>query len=304
MKWQKQLSQSSYNLMCSAVKTNHGRIVLSGLSVGLCYLPTWSADLWIRAIQGSTGLVLISGVLVFGLRTLWKQRKQLAQLAASPEDQLLGHLLILSGVVLFPFCRFAFWSQALLWLLILIGIAISHWGVNFFIKYSLPASLIALSVYPRPGIAARILWEVTTPPYLLERFMAWSGTLALRAIGQPATHVGQFIYLPAGSVEVNWGCNGFNMAFAMAITGFLFGLFFRQSRVKIIALMVGGIILALILNIPRIMLVTLAAVYWGDKWFNFWHGSWGAQIFVGILFTVYYYIVMAIIKRKPTKASV
>ncbi|NJN87397.1 MAG: cyanoexosortase C [Leptolyngbyaceae cyanobacterium SL_7_1] len=200
--------------------------------------------------------------------------------------------------------RAELWSQAAIWLLILVGIVVSTWGSRFFWQYPLTTFLVPLSVYPRPGISARILWETLTPPYVLERLMAWGGALALRGIGQPAEASGILISLPMGSVQVNWGCNGFNMAFAMAVTGLLFGLFFKLDRTKIVSLVAMGIVLALVFNVPRIMLVTLAAVYWGDKWFQFWHGSWGAQIFVGILFTAYYYLVMAIIDRSFKKVSI
>lgn len=39
-------------------------------------------------------------------------------------------------------------------------------------------------------------------------------------------------------------------------------------------MMVVGAGLALVFNIPRIMLLTLASVYWGKERFNFWHGTW------------------------------
>ena len=40
-----------------------------------------------------------------------------------------------------------------------------------------------------------------------------------------------------------------------------------------------GIVLALAFNVPRIVLMTLAVVYWGKDAFEFWHGAWGGQIF-------------------------
>lgn len=292
------------HLLRQAIKTNHGRIVLAGLCVGLCYLPFWLMDLTVRAVSGSTGLILISGALGIAFSELWKRRHQISHLSACSEDRFLGHILILSGVIIFPICRFALWSQALVWLLVLIGIGCSSWGLGFFKQYRLPVLLVSLSAYPRPGITARLIWETFTPPNFLENFMAWSGGLALRLIGQSASvEGGRFIVMPGGAVEVAWGCNGFSMAFALAITGFLMGLFFKRSVRQILLLMVFGIAIALLFNIPRIMLISMAAVYWGEGWFNFWHGSWGAQIFVGILFTVYYYVAMMLLNRRPTKIS-
>lgn len=285
------------------LQTTHGRIVLCGLFVGLCYLPVWCSGLLVSASQGSAGLPLISATVYLGLQQLWKQRRNLATIQASEEDELLGHALILSSVALFPFCRSEIWSQAVIWLLILIGIACSSWGVRFFTQYPLPTVLLALSVYPKPGVLARILWQTLTPPKLLEHLMAWSGTVALRVIGQPAVVQGTLVSLPGGSVEVAWGCNGFNMAFTMAAAGLIMGLFLNQSRLQTIGLMAIGIVLALVFNVPRIMLLTLASVYWGKAAFEFWHGPWGGQIFTGVLFTVYYYAVMGLASRSSNNQA-
>jgi len=61
------------------------------------------------------------------------------------------------------------------------------------------------------------------------------------------------------------------------------------------------VVLALIFNVPRIMLLAIAAVYWGETSFKFWHGPWGGQMFSGVLFTVYYYAVMGLANRTTGK---
>lgn len=302
MKQLRRFSQSAFNLLRQAIQTTHGRMVLGGLVVGLCYFPVWLTDLVMRSHQGSTGLVLVAGVLYLGFQDLWKQRQRLAKLQASEEDQLIGHLLIGAAIVLFPFCRFALWSQAAVWLIVLAGIACSTWGAGFFLKYPLPTLLIPLSIYPRPGEAIKMVWLAVTPSnQLLERLMAWAGSLALRAIGQPVQVSGTILSLHESATRVDWGCSGFNMAVAMGVTGLLVGLFFEQSRLRTISLILIGIIVALLFNVVRVALVTLALAYWGDYWFDFWHGSWGAQIFVGILFTLYYYTVIPILKKQKQK---
>jgi exosortase len=302
MKWQQKAKQGMINFLHTNLKTMHGRIVLGGLLVGLCYFPVWLGGLTVAASQGSAGLPLITAVVFLALQELWRKRKELAETTASNEDQLLGHILILGGVVLFPFCRFEIWSQALIWLLVLAGIACSTWGVNFFRKYPLPIILIVLSAYPKPGVMARILWQTFTPPQLLENFMAWSGSHALRAIGQNANVVENIVSLPTGAVQVDWGCNGFNMSFTMAAAGLILGLFLKQGWLKTLGIMAIGVVLALIFNVPRIMLLAIAAVYWGEASFKFWHGPWGGQMFSGVLFTVYYYAVMGLANRSTGKA--
>ena len=304
MQHPKKLWQPVLYWMPQAMKTTHGRLLLGGLLVELCYFPVWLTDLVVRSHQGSTGLVLVAGVLYLAFRDLWKRRQQLAELQAAEEDQLIGHILLGAAIVLFPFCRFALWSQAVIGLLVLIGIACSSWGIGFFWKYPLPSLLIPLSLYPRPGVAIKLIWLSITPSnQLLESTMAWAGSLALHTIGQPAQASGTVILLHESATRIDWGCSGFNMAFAMGVTGLLMGLFFEQSCIKTIGLIVAGIVLALLLNVVRIALVTIALAYWGKDWFNFWHGSWGAQIFVGILFTFYYYTVVPILKKQKQKPT-
>lgn len=109
----------------------HGCLVLLGSFAGLCYLPSRLVGLLDRGSQSSDGLTLATFFVGLSLYLLWKQRLQLALLEASEEDRLLGHVLIIAGVGLFPFCRFAIWPQAILWALILAGIAFSTWGMRF-----------------------------------------------------------------------------------------------------------------------------------------------------------------------------
>ncbi len=289
-------------LLREKLKTNHGRIILVGLAVGLYYFLIWSTDLIVRGSRGSLGLFLISGMVFLAFQNLWGQRKELSKMTASEEDQLLGHLLILAGFAVFPFCRFALWSQGLAWLIVLTGIVCSTWGATFFNRYKLATLLVALSVYPRPGDTTTIIWQTFMPNQWLEKLMAWGGTIGLQAIGQPATVSETIIFLEHGAVEVNFGCSGFHMAVSVAIMGALFGLFLKQRLYKIILLTITGVFLSLLFNVPRIMLMAIASVYWGSYWFHFWHSSWGSQIFVGALFTVYYYILMAALKQ-PAKAK-
>ncbi|NJL35725.1 MAG: cyanoexosortase C [Leptolyngbyaceae cyanobacterium SM1_4_3] len=303
MKRNKQSKQTILNLVSEGTRTGHGRIVLCGVLVGLCCFVLWLGRLLLAASKGSA-IALMAIAVGLGLWELWKQRHQVQKLIAPPEDRLLGHVLILSGVTLLPFLAAENWSRSVIFWAIMFGIACSCWGVSFFRLYPLPTFLITLGLFPHPNKVAGVVWRLLTPPDVLERLMAWSGSLALRGIGQPAIATDTVVSLPGGAVTVAWGCNGFNMALEMAAATLLLGLFLKLSRSKIILLMAIAIVLALIFNVPRIMLLTMASVYWGQESFEFWHGSWGGQIFSMILFTVYYYIVMGVANRKPKRSQV
>lgn len=278
-------------------KAQHGRFVLLGLTAGLIYLPTWLGYLIPRALKGKVGWFLILCMLLLAAAEFWHRRQELQRLRASEEDRLLGHLLIVSGTVLLPFCRFAIWPQSLLWLAIVAGIACSTWGASIFAKFILPSFFVGLTVYPRIGFVSRFIWEFFTPFQFLEVTMAQFASMAMRAIGFPAVQEGIFITFPQGAVEVGWGCNGLDMAITVAATGLFMGILYKQKRHQMVLLIAAAVLISLILNIPRLMLVTLAHVYWGKEWFDFWHGFWGGQIFACLLLTPYYYVMMTLIER-------
>ncbi|MGI8935281.1 MAG: cyanoexosortase C [Phormidesmis sp.] len=303
MAWQQQIGAALYPRLQQALKTNHGRFSLVGLSIGLIYLPVWLGYLFPQAVRGKIGWFLIFSMLFLAGSELWNKRQTLGQLKASEEDRLLGYLLIASGVALFPFCRFAVWPQSLLWLMILIGIVCSTWGIEFFRRFMIPTFFVGLTVYPRIGLISRFVWELLFPDQLLEKVMAAIASAGMRIIGFPATQQGVFIAFPKGAVEVGWGCNGLDMAITIAAAGLFMGLLYKQKRTQMIWLISSAAIIALIANIPRLMLVTIAHVYWGEWWFHFWHGFWGGQIFSGILFTIYYYVVEALTKQQTGRPS-
>ncbi len=281
--------------------TPHHRIVTFGLLMGLFYLPDWVKIAVNSSLHGSANLFFNIGFLYLGLDHLWRHRKSLAQMVASDEERLTGYLIIFGSAALFPFCFSSVSLKALLWTVILVGIAYSSWGIRFFKNYALQSVLIVVSLYPNWTYALREVWIALTPPHTLDNFMAWSGSLALQAIGQPAIAKQFVIELPTGAVQVGFSCNGFEMAVTMAGASLLMGLWLKQSRLNTIAMVVVGVMLALIFNIPRIMLLTIASVYWGKDSFDFWHGTWGGQIFSTILFTVYYYAVMWIMNQQTVK---
>ena len=287
----------------SSLKTWHGRFVLAGLTLGFVYLPVWLSDLVVRGVQGSVGLPFVIIAVYLASSQIWNKRHELGRLEAAEADQLLGHLFIVCSIILFPFCRFALWPQALLWFLTLIGIAISSWGINFLWKNLLSVFLIAIT-YPRPSTLFKAVWQALTPPEYLERVMAWSGAAGLRIIGLPAVSNGTLVILPPdGAVDVYWGCNGLTMAYTMAAAGLALGIFLKQRWPTLLLMVVVGAVLALIFNVPRIMLLAVASIIWGESAFNFWHGFWGGQVFISVLFTFYYYAVMAILNRRSRKSA-
>ena len=300
MKW-KDIQLTLRSLLHQSLKTSHSRIVSCGLLVGLVYSLPWLYGTLSRTLFGASSSLLSLTAAALGAFMIWQQRQQLSTLTASPEDRWLGHLMVIVGVGLAPFCFATEWSQQLVWMLTLAGIAISSWGIQFFKLYFSSVFLVFVGLFPRPAVVAEVIWQTFIPANALNQFAAWGGGLGLRAIGQSATVRDTIVTLPGGSVEVLWACNGFAMALALAAASLILGIFFKQKPLRILLMSIMAFGLALIGNFPRITLMAMANAYWGKAAFDFWHGAWGGQIFASILATIYYYAAMAIVKRPQPK---
>jgi exosortase/archaeosortase family protein len=298
------LSRVTTMLLKKASQTNHNRLVAFGGLVLVAFLPTWVAIAWQSMLKGSSSFLLSAGFLYLGLDRLWRQRQTLAAEPPVDEERVLGYLLILVGAVSFPLLHTSASLLALVCMTIVLGIVICNFGLAGVHRYPLAIGLILISLYPDLGFLANTLRKVLTGNQL-EVLMASLGGWALRGMGETVTVQGDLISLaatldPDRSVLVGSGCSGFDMAFPIAGVAFILGLYLKQSWQKIGWLVAIGVVLSLLFNVPRIMLLAIAVVYWGKESFEFWHGPIGGQIFSSVLLTGYYYLAMAIIDQ-PTQ---
>ena len=284
-------------------QSNHNRIISLGFLCISVFAPFWIYDIVYGTIHGAASLLLVA-IAGFGFYQLCQKHDELNTLEATEEDHWLGYALIFAAIAAVPFCFSAEWLQKLNLYMLLIGIAISCWGPQFFPKYPLQTFFIFLGFFPQPTTVGKIVWNAFTPEKSLERFMAWAGAWGLRGIGQNPTYHWDIISLADGSVLIDWGCSGYDLATITAVASLLLGIFWKQPMWKVSLFVLMGIIFSLIANVPRIMLMTMASVYWGPESFEFWHGFWGGQIFLSILFTVHYYAMVALLEWNPYKESI
>jgi exosortase len=289
-----------------AIRDRHSQIVSIGLLFILAYLPTWGRVIWDGIVNGRSDSVLNFGLIFLGLQTIHSQRSKLRELQiVGGDDRFLGYALMLTGVVTFVFFHSVTFSgsfQALAVMLILIGIAGSTWGLGFFVLFPFAVSYLLIGVYPDTAFIVVRICRFFTSEDMLEQVMAQLGSLGLNMIGYKATVEAALVKLPEGAVLVAPGCSGFDMAYTLVGCSFLFGVFMCVSWRRILALVVMGWTIAMVFNIPRIVLLSLASVYWGQKSFDFWHGPIGGQIFSAIMFTIYYYVAMWLVE--PPKVPV
>lgn len=281
------------------LKTHHGRMILLACLLIVAYVPVWLAWVGGELLHGSSYSFVTLGFLYLGLRDILRYRKRADKPLVSSDERWLGYFLILGSLLLFLPLRSSVSLQALLFAGTVAGLMISTWGFEFINRHKLTMTLLLISFYPNLSYLLNVIRRNLTGDSL-EQVMAYSGSWMFQLLGQSSHVDGVFLFLADGAVEVASGCSGADMAFPIAGMAIVLGLLFEQSIKKIVLLTFAGMALALVFNVPRVMLLTIAIVHWGQESFDFWHGTWGGQIFSGILFTVYYYLFMWIIESGKT----
>ncbi|WP_413200477.1 cyanoexosortase C [Nostoc piscinale] len=271
----------------------HNLIVWCGLIVGFYYyLFFWLKTLVQFLIGGSTfPLLTITGGYL-ALQELWQNKAKIVRFRATNIQRRLGHILIGCGILFFPFSLDKGWKQALVWLSIFVGIVISTWGIKFFKYYLRPTFLIIFSIYPGINVLPGYLWQALTPERTMDQIQAWSVNLALHTMGYPSNIDGTWVNLPTGSVNIGWGCNGFDLMVLMLMTSLLIGMAYRLKSRQILIISLLGCVIAFVFNTARITLLAISVAYWDGQSFDFWHSGWGGQIFSLAMFTAFYYLLM------------
>jgi exosortase/archaeosortase family protein len=266
---------------------------LCGLFVGFYYyLFFWVKTLTQFLINGITFPLLTVTAAYLALHDLWQQKNQIAKLNPTTMQRRLGHSVILFGISIFPFSVNKGWKQALVWLVIVVGIVLSNWGLKFFKCYLRAIFLIVLSTYPGIFFLPGYVWQALTPERTMDYIQAWSVNLVLHVIGYPSIVDKTFVKLPTGSIEIGWGCNGFELMVLMLMTSLLIGIAYRLNKFQILTISFLGCITAFTFNTARIALLAISVAYWDEEVFDFWHDGWGGQIFSAAMFTAFYYLLI------------
>jgi exosortase/archaeosortase family protein len=288
------------------MRDRHSQIVTIGLLFMACYLPTWLGVIGRGILEGKSDSILNFGFIFLGLQTIHEQRDKLKLLITGSDDRVMGYGLMLLGIMTFIYFHSISFSgsfQALAVMLILLGIAGSTWGLPFFGLFPISTIYLLISIYPDTSFIAVRVCRYFTSEDMLERVMAWAGSIGLNTIGFKAMSEAAYVRLPNGAVWVGPGCSGFDMAYTIVGCSLLFGLFMKVSWRRVLSLIAVGWALAMVCNVPRIMLLAIAAVNWGKESFEFWHGPIGGQIFSMVMFTIYYYIAMWLVETKKSPGS-
>ncbi|MBE9029523.1 cyanoexosortase C [filamentous cyanobacterium LEGE 11480] len=301
MQLQESIKITPKAVLHAATRNAHRRYLTLASLLLLVYSVAFMGHQWQNLLKGSSDFILNFGFIALVVRNLYRQREELRSYKALSDDRLIGYVLMLGGGMMFLAVRVGTTSislQALAAMLIVVGMAASTWGLEFFTRFWSAAMLVLVALYPNIGYVAIRVFRFFTSKDSLEHLMAQAGSFSLNLFQFQALAEGVYVKFPEGAVEVASGCSGFDMALSTVGIAFLMGQFMNASRLRTAMVMFVGWALAMLFNVPRIMMLAIASVYWGKESFDFWHGPIGGQIFSCILFTVYYYIAMWIIEYK------
>ncbi|MGI0490295.1 cyanoexosortase C [Alkalinema pantanalense CENA528] len=284
-----------------SLATRHRRrLALVGL-LAILYLPDWISVLVEGILKGRSDSILNIGFIILGIQPFLKQPNALTQLRAEEDDRWTGYILLVIAsvaLIIFHSTSPSVTFQAFSVMGLVIGALWSTWGLGFFRQFPVVTLMLLAATYPHLSFITAEALRFVTAPDLLERTMAIVGSWGLTQIGYPAHAEAAIVRMSTGSVFVAPGCSGFDLAFTLCGLGFLLGRLMQTRWRKTLLVMGAGILLAWIANVPRIMLLAIASVYWGKASFDFWHGPIGGQIFAGIVFTIHYYLAMALIGQE------
>lgn len=266
-------------------------------------MPLWLYLIAQRILAGSSSVFLNVCFITLGLYQIFDKRNEIVALKSDNEDRLVGHVLTIGSVAMY-FVFFTLPSiQAITWSAALVGASLAVFGNQFIRHHWISVFLIIFGLLPKYLDLGYTLGKLLIPNYALERLMASVSGLTLRLMGQPAIVTGKIIQVGSSAVDIADGCSGYGMAMILAGTGLVMGIFYKLNSHKIALLMLAGIVIALTVNVPRIILLTYSVVYWNDDSFRFWHIGLGSQIIAGVMFTAFYYTSMAICQKTNAKKS-
>ena len=247
-------------------------------------------------------IVLIYGVLLLGVLTLWPSLQSLASYWHAVPDYSHG-MLLAPIIVVWPFLirreLAAYTPAPQPWALPLLCAALLCWLVAFKGNSALAQQLLVppvlwlavCAVCGRP-IALRLavpfawiyfaipVWEYLVP--LLQLMTVTVTQAILRLLDIPAVVDGFHVTLPTGSFQIAEGCSG-RRYFVMTLTvASLAGVIARLPGRRFVLLMVSAVFMALVANWLRVLIIILAGhlTHMQHYWVTVEHASLGWIIFV------------------------
>lgn len=167
------------------------------------------------------------------------------------------------------------------------GIGLALLASGFAIKqYWRELLTLAFLIFPTTTLLSQIDISPLTADF--SGSLLWYG-------GFPVSQQGLVLFMPAGSVEVYWGCSGIQSIWQLFMISFLFLMLFPLGWIRSILITLAGTIIAFVVNGLRVVLMAVLVNQGNRDAFDYWHTGQGSLIFSMVavmLFGVLCYVVM------------
>lgn len=224
------------------------------VSFFIAYAPVWAA----LSMQWWSNDMYSYGYLIPGisLYMVWVRREQLAGVGVQP-NYLWGWPLGVVGLFVYVLGQAGevVSLQEMSLLITLSAVVLLLWGGAVLRVVALPIGYLWLMIP---------IWEEIVTDRLHAPFQVFSATVAgelLRMLGAPVYREGVFLHLPSITLEVARACSGVNYLIAVIAIGIPLACLFLEKWSRRIALLLFGIVVAVLSNSLRVALIGLLAYY-------------------------------------------
>lgn len=146
-----------------------------------------------------------------------------------------------------------------------------------------------------------LLISLVTAKVDVSLFAAKVANFVLWYLGFAVYRQGVNVILPTGGIEIYPGCSGLNAILLLLLQlSLVFILVFPINIFQKIVLPIVAVSLAFIINVFRLVLMTLLVADSNHQGFEYWHGESGNQIFSTISILAFGFVChWILIEKKP-----
>jgi cyanoexosortase A len=242
---------------------------------------------------GSVDSLIIKGL--FGatiLNLVWRKRNSI-KIESDLYSTLIGLFLIvftlIKSVSLFWFESFFIKASAIL---LFLGLALIASGIKGLKQYWQEFIIMLLS------LSDGLLISLVSAKVDISILAAKASNFVLWYLGFAVSRQGVNVILPTGAIEIYPGCSGLNAMLLLFQLSLVFIFIFPINIFQKILLPIVAVFLAFIINISRLVLMTLLVAASNHQGFKYWHGEPGNQIFSTISILAFGFVCHWILKEK------
>ena len=212
---------------------------------------------------------MISGYLI------WRKRHELKN--TIPSSLRIGLVLIVLALLIHigSIWTHVFFTSGFSMLLLLVGISLYLFGLEFTKKISFPLGFL-IFMFPLP------MGAISVFSFPLKLMVANLGTSLLSLFGFPIFCEGAIVHLAATTLTIDDPCSGIRSLISLLALGALIAYISKTSVLRKMILFISAIPIAIFTNVLRVCALILAANWLGSQWAmpeHWFHTASGMGVF-------------------------